>query len=76
MDRDNTENWFQVALTLAKCISELHSLSFEAKHMEHQNGCIFSLMPDYVAKTLNPSVQGSLFGEYLILPIRDSCGQR
>ena len=53
---------FLLALASAKRVSELHSLSFCVCHSRGWRACTFSFLPDFMAKTQNPSISDSLRG--------------
>ena len=57
---------FLPALASAKRVSELHSLSFRVRHSCEWKSCTFSFLPDFVAKTQNPSVPDSRFEEFSV----------
>ena len=64
---------FLLALASAKRVSELHGLSFWARHSHGWSFCTFFL-PDFVAKTQNPSVPDSHFEDFSVPSLDDFVG--
>ena len=60
---------FLLALASAKSVSELHWLSFRVRHSHGRRSCTFSFLPDFVAKTQNPSVHDPRFDEFTVLSL-------
>ena len=65
---------FLLALASAKRVSELHRLSFRVHHSRGWRLCMFSFLPDFVAKTQNPSMPDSHFKEFSIPSLDDFVG--
>ena len=65
---------FLLALTLAKRVGELHGLSFRFYHSKGQRSCIFLFLPDFRAKTQNPSVSDSLLEKFVVPSLADFMG--
>ena len=63
-----------LALASAKRVSELHGLSFRVRHSRGWKSCTFSFLPDFVAKTQNPSVPDSHFEEFSVPVLDDFVG--
>ena len=57
---------FLLAFASAKRDIELYGLSFRVRHSLGWRSCTFSFLPDYVAKTQNPSVPDHRFGEFMV----------
>ena len=49
-----------------KRVSDLHGLSFRVRYSCGWRSCTFSFLPDFVAKTQNPSIPDSRFEEFCI----------
>ena len=60
---------FLLALASAKRVSELHSLFFRVRHSCGWNSYSLSFLPDFVAKTQNPSVPDTHFVEFSVRPL-------
>ena len=60
-----------LALVSVKRVSELHDLSFRVHHLRRWKLCAFLLLPDFVAKTQNPSVPDSCFKEFSVPSVDD-----
>ena len=65
---------WKMSLVSAKRVSELHSLSFWIHHSRGWRSCIFSFLPDFMAKTQNPSAPDSFFEEFPIPSLDDFVG--
>ena len=52
----------------------MHGLSFCVRHLHGWRSCTFSFLPDFVAKTQNPSVPVSSFEEFSVLSLDDFIG--
>ena len=65
---------FLLALAPAKRVSELHGLSFRVRHSCRWRTSTFSFLPDFVAKTQNPSIPDSCFEEFSIPSLDDFAG--
>ena len=57
---------FLLALASAKRVSELHGLTFRVRHSRGWRLCTFPFLPDFVAKTQNPSIPDSHFEEFSV----------
>ena len=57
---------FLLALVSAKRVSELHGLSFRVHHSLGWRSFTFLFLPDFVAKTQNPSIPDSRFEEFSV----------
>ena len=57
---------FLPALASAKRVNELHSLCFRVHHSHSWRSYTFSFLPDFVAKTQNPSVHDPQFEEFTV----------
>ena len=68
------KEFFLFALASAKRISELHGLSFCVRHLHGWSSCTFSFLPDFMAKTQNPSVPDSRFDEFSVPFLDDFIG--
>ena len=68
------KTFFLFYLTSAKRVSELHCLSFRVRHLRGWKSCTFSFLPDFVAKTQNPSIPDSRFEEFSVSSLDDSVG--
>ena len=55
-----------LALTLAIKVSKLHGLSYQLRYSEGWRSCIFSFVPNFVAKTQNPPVLCPKFYEFTV----------
>ena len=62
---------FLVALASAKRISELHGLSFWDRHSGEWKLCIYSFIPEFVAKTQNLSILDNRFEEIVDHSLHD-----
>ena len=62
---------FLLALASAKRIGELHGFSHEVRHSRGWNSLTFSFVPDFVAKTQDPSVFDPRFESFTIPSLRD-----
>ena len=58
----------------AKRVSELHGLSFRVHHSRGWRSCTFSFLPDFMAKTQNPSIPDSRFKEFSVPLLDDFTG--
>ena len=56
---------------LPKRVSELPSLSFHVHHSHCWRSCAFSFLPDFMAKTQNPSIPDSRFEEFSVPSLDD-----
>ena len=65
---------FLLALASAKRVSELHDLSSRVRHSQGWKSYTFSFLPDFVAKTQNPSVPDSCFEEFSVPSLDDFVG--
>ena len=65
---------FLLAFASAKRVCELHGLSFRVCHSRGWKSCIFSFLPDFVAKTQNPPVLDSCFKEFSVPSLDDVVG--
>ena len=63
-----------LALASAKRVCELHGLSFRVLHSCSWKLCTFLFLPDYMAKTQNPSVPDSRFEEFSVPSLDDFVG--
>lgn len=74
-DRDLTlKTVFLLALASAKRVGELHALSATVGHSEGWRSLAFSFVPDFVAKTQNPSVPDHRFDGFSIPSLKDFTG--
>ena len=74
-DRDLTlKTVFLLALASAKRVGELHALSHRVRHSEGWHSLSFSFVPEFVAKTQNPSVYDPRFEEFEVPSLRDFTG--
>ena len=62
---------FLLALVSAKRVSELNCLSFLVHHSCGWGSVTFSFLPDFVAKTQNPSVPDPRFEEFTVPSLDD-----
>ena len=62
---------FLLALASAKRIGELHGISHAVRHSRGWNSMTFSFMPDFVAKTQDPSVFDTRFESFTVPSLRD-----
>ena len=75
LDRDLTlKTVFLLALASAKRVGELHALSAKVGHSKHWRSLSFSFVPDYVAKTQNPSIPDPRFDGFTIPSLKDYTG--
>ena len=65
---------FLLALASAKRVGELHALTDKVGHSRGWKSLSFSFMPDFVAKTQNPSVPDHRFDGFTIPSLRDFTG--
>ena len=65
---------FLLALASTKSVSELHGLSFRVRHSRGWKLYTFLFLPDFVAKTQNPSVPDSRFEEFSVPSLNDFVG--
>ena len=65
---------FLLALASAKRVGELHALSAKVGHSEGWNSLSFSFVPDFVAKTQNPSIPDHRFDGFTIPSLKDHTG--
>ena len=74
-DRDLTlKTVFLLALASAKRVGELHALTAKVGHSEGWKSLSFSFVPDFVAKTQNPSVPDHRFDGFTIPSLKDFSG--
>ena len=74
MASDKHLSWkssFLLSLTSAKRVRELHVLSFRVSNSWDWRSCTLSFLPDFVAKTQNPSVPDPCFDEFTIPSVDD-----
>ena len=62
---------FLLALASAKRVGELHGISHEVRHSRGWNSLTFSFVPDFVAKTQDPSVFDARFESFTVPSLRD-----
>ena len=62
---------FLLALASAKRVGELHGLSHEVRHSRGWGSMTFSFVPDFVAKTQDPSIFDPRFETFTIPSLRD-----
>ena len=62
---------FLLALASAKRIGELHGISHMVRHSRGWNCATFSFVPDFVAKTQDPSVFDARFESFTVPSLRD-----
>ena len=65
---------FLLAVASAKRVSELRSLALSVHHSRGWSSCTFFFLPDFVAKTQNPSVLDSRFEEFSVPSLDDFVG--
>ena len=65
------KTFFLLALMSAKQISELHGFSSQVHHSKGWRSYTFSFLPDFVAKTQNPSVYDSCFMAFTVPSLAD-----
>ena len=65
---------FLLALVSAKRVNELQGLSFRVHHLCGWKSCTLLFLPDFVAKTQNPSVPDSHFEEFSVPLLDDFVG--
>ena len=62
---------FLLALASAKRVGELHGISHEVRHSRGWNSLTFSYVPDFVAKTQDPSVFDAKYESFTVPSLRD-----
>ena len=62
---------FLLALASSKRVSELHGLSYEVSHTRHWREMGFSFVPEFIAKTQDPSKTEELFSSFTIPSLGD-----
>ena len=74
-DRDFTLKMvFLLALASAKRVGELHALTVMVGHSEGWKSLAFSFVPEFVAKTQNPSIPDHRFDGFSIPSLKDFSG--
>ena len=74
-DRDLTiKTVFLLALASSKRVSELHGLSYVTKHSRGWTSVTLEFVPEFVAKTQNPSIHDDRFVSFTIPSLSDFCG--
>lgn len=62
---------FLLALALSKRVGKLHGLSYIIKHTRDWKSLAFEFIPEFVAKTQNPSVHDERFVSFSIPSLGD-----
>ena len=62
---------FLLALASAKRVGELHALTVMVGHSEGWKSLAFSFVPEFVAKTQNPSIPDHRFDGFSIPSLKD-----
>ena len=67
---------FLLALASAKRVGELHGTSYRVRHAENWASLSFSFVPEFVAKTQDPSVPDERFEGFSVPALRGSTDRR